>query len=277
MVETTIWHQLRVLDGKADEDSVDRLVAELGKQGEADILAFSEALAEALWQLDTERHFNQPVRDIDDPEDELLPLSSDTFLYLRCAVVAAGRQRYDQVLADPSALAGEWDFSEAELLLEAAPQAYEAVTGLAWDHETALSPETGSNPTGWPTAQHQSHVPTDDDGPPWLAFSLGLDEGVSLSLEELLDEAAERVQADPEWRTWYDSLGVEEVEIFPLYTTGQSAPPKIRKGRRRVVAEFTRSTSELRRSSLTDSENAEAEIRELLQATRDALEARGSR
>ncbi|MEU0414745.1 DUF4240 domain-containing protein [Streptomyces griseorubiginosus] len=278
MVEAEMWQQLRVLDGKADEESVDSLVAELSQQNETDIVAFSEALAEALWRLDTEAHFNQPVRDIDDPEDEeTLPLSDDAFLYLRCAVIAAGRERYEQVLFDPTALAGEWDFSEAELLLEAAPRAFEAVTGLSWDHETEFSPETGSNRNGWPTGEDQGGASSPEEEPSWLVCSLGFDEGVTPSSEEQIDEAAERLQTDPEWRAWYDTLGVEEVEILPLYTKEPSEPPKVRRGRRTIVAEFTRSPNALRRPGLTDTENAEAEIRELLQATRDALEARQPR
>ena len=76
-------------------------------------------------------------------------MSADAFLHLRCAVVAAGRATYEQVLADPSQLAGMWDAEEAEDLLFVAAAAWGRLTGENWEHETVVDFEIGSNQTGW--------------------------------------------------------------------------------------------------------------------------------
>jgi hypothetical protein len=275
MDEKNMWKHLRVLGGHVDEETFEQLVAELCDLSGPQIVAFSEALAAVLYRLDTAAHFHQPVRDISDPPGSpVLPMTDDMFLFVRCAVVAAGRKRYEAVLANPSALAGTWDVSDAQLLLEAAPQAYEEVTGHPWAHETAVSPDTGSNTEGWPesestpTATKQVKTATPQD---WLKIPVGWD-GVkpSAPFEYFLDQTVKRVAAEPRWTEWFFSLGVEEVWLFPLYTT-QRADPKIRKGRRKVQAEFTRTPDEIWRPGLTDEENAEVEVRELLQSTYDAL------
>lgn len=79
-----------------------------------------------------------------------IPLTEDGFLYARCAVVAAGQYRYEQVLADPTTFAGTWD-TDGEALLNAAPTAWARVTGTPWEHEEPVSYESGSNASGgWP-------------------------------------------------------------------------------------------------------------------------------
>lgn len=223
-----MWAHLSVLGGRVDEESVERLVARLSALDEDEILAFSDELALALWRLDTEAHFRQPVHDVEDPPGAApLPMSSDAFLYLRCAVVGAGRERYEQALTDPAALAGEWDCADGELLLTVAPRAYETVSDYAWDHESPVSVETGSNHAGWPgagTAAVSSAFPA---GPVraarWLYLGTGWD-GVDLGspFRYWQDQAADRLDGDREWRAWFESLGVEEVWLFPLYTTGSS-------------------------------------------------------
>lgn len=112
------------------------------------ITGFADRLAEALYGLDTPELADQPVWDADqDPEaDKPLPLSDDAFLYVRCAVVATGREAYERVRADPEALAGQWDL-DWEDLLYLAPRAYERATGEEWDQESPVSYETGS---AWP-------------------------------------------------------------------------------------------------------------------------------
>jgi hypothetical protein len=78
-------------------------------------------------------------------------MSADTFLYARCAVVLAGRERYLQVIEDPAAFRAFTDVAsqDADLLLDVASEAYEEATGEEWSHVEPFDYETGSNQEGW--------------------------------------------------------------------------------------------------------------------------------
>ncbi|MFK8845304.1 DUF4240 domain-containing protein [Streptomyces sp. Ac-502] len=100
------------------------------------VTGFAEQLSWALYRLDR--------RELG------LGLSGDSFLYTRCAVVAAGREVFDAVLRDPGAFtpfaAG---FIWAESLLCAPDQAYERITGEEWDRDTRYSYDSYANTAGW--------------------------------------------------------------------------------------------------------------------------------
>jgi len=149
MPETEFWKLVDVLGGSTDDDAVERLTGVLRAGGRKQAVAFQERLAATLFDLDREVLFRQGVRFVDDPPDAApIPLSSDSFLYLRAGIVAKGRQVVEQVLADPAVLtASQWE--ECEVLLYAAEEA------VGEEIETAVSYETGENEQHWPP-------PTDD-------------------------------------------------------------------------------------------------------------------
>lgn len=144
MSEDRFWNLVAVMGGQAGDDAVARLTQALLACQRKDVIAFQERLARVLYTLDREELADQPVRLTGDPSSgKPIPLSDDTFLYLRAGIVASGRDRYLAVLADPSLLAsGEWD--ECEKLLYVA----EEIVGDAID--TEMSYETGSNEQFWP-------------------------------------------------------------------------------------------------------------------------------
>jgi hypothetical protein len=155
----------------------DVLVERLAAMPVAAITGFADRLAEALHALDTPELADQPVWDVEqDPEaDEPLSPSDDAFLYTRCAVVASGRETYERVRAEPTALAGRWDLGREDLLY-VAPRAYEQATGEEWDHESPVSYETGS---AWPedASAPLGHGPWRDSGMThveWLRVRLDL-------------------------------------------------------------------------------------------------------
>ncbi|RKE07812.1 DUF4240 domain-containing protein [Catellatospora citrea] len=152
MSEQDFWALVDVMGGRTDHEAVARLRDALSALRSKDVVAFHRRFVERLHELDREVLAEQPVRWVDDPSDSL-PLSDDSFLYLRAGIVAMGRATYESVLTDPTVLArGRWD--ECEELLYLADE----VTGT--DIETALSFETGSNTRHW-------SVHTEPEREPW--------------------------------------------------------------------------------------------------------------
>lgn len=117
----------------------------LGRAGEDEIKAFEDLMARHLHDLDRSELAALPSSATG------LPLSSDSFLYCRTAVVLAGEGAYRSVLADPEQFRRftEPGGPEAEFLLYVAQHAYESSTGREWEHVSPLDYDTGSNPDGW--------------------------------------------------------------------------------------------------------------------------------
>lgn len=146
MPEDEFWELIAVLEGSSDEDAVGRLTEALRAGGKRKAVAFQERLAATLHELDREVLFQQPVRWADDPDGDVIPLSHDSFLYLRADIVAKGKQVVEQVLANPAALLDRaWD--DGEMLLSAADEAVED------EIETRISYETGSNEQHWTSVE----------------------------------------------------------------------------------------------------------------------------
>ncbi|MFC8190108.1 DUF4240 domain-containing protein [Cellulomonas sp. NPDC057328] len=141
--EDEFWRLIDVLGGSSDDEAVERLTEALRARGRRTAIAFAERLAIVLHDLDREVLADQPVRWSDDDEDDdPIPLSDDSFLYLRADVVARGREMVERVLADPEVLLQHrWDDGEALL--------YAADEAAGRDIETRVSYETGSNEAHW--------------------------------------------------------------------------------------------------------------------------------
>ncbi|QGQ20687.1 DUF4240 domain-containing protein [Cellulomonas sp. JZ18] len=163
MGEDEFWRLVDVLEGSSDEDAVARLVEALRAQGRRRAVAFAERLAVVLHDLDREVLATRPVRWSDDDEDDdPIPLSDDSFLYLRADVVAHGREMVAAVLADPDVLLEHrWDDGEALL--------YAADEAAGREIETRVSYETGSNAAHWSARYEADDVPF---VPPVVALSV---------------------------------------------------------------------------------------------------------
>ena len=145
------WNLIATTGGSIDEESAEALSTRLALRPAEEIVQFADHLASLLYDLDSPTAAAQLVTDPTAGEDPF-ELSDDLFLYARCAVVAAGRDAYERVLADPTALAGEWPVFDGEFLITVAPTAYEMATGEEYDHEPPVSYETGSNSGLWESA-----------------------------------------------------------------------------------------------------------------------------
>ncbi|MFF8865863.1 DUF4240 domain-containing protein [Streptomyces sp. NPDC015139] len=151
MTWADFWAWIGTLDGRADEAGCGRLAAELSKRPVSDIQGFAERLAEALYRLDQEKFGTLPVADLTLRDGEPFPQSADSFLYARCAVVAAGRSVWESVFFDVGRFAPYTASThDGEFLLYVPDQAYELATGREWDRSTRHCVETFSNRDGWP-------------------------------------------------------------------------------------------------------------------------------
>ena len=99
---------------------------------------FEDLLAEKLFQLDTRAHAKAAY-----PEGTF---SEDGFLYVRAAVVAAGKKASQEVWQHPERMPADEDF---EPLLSLAALAFEKKTGYAFDYLPTVSYETYANQEGW--------------------------------------------------------------------------------------------------------------------------------
>ncbi len=115
MPESTFWSLIDLLDGKADDAGCERLKRELSSSDGAAIDAFERLLYTALATLDTSDHRDPPVQD-EVPIESELTFSDDTFLYVRCDVVASGRDTWLYVANNPAAMAQPWDICSERLL-----------------------------------------------------------------------------------------------------------------------------------------------------------------
>ncbi|WP_046494126.1 DUF4240 domain-containing protein [Streptomyces odonnellii] len=112
------------------------LTARLVNGPTSDVIGFAEQLSWALYRLDRKEYGEG--------------LSGDAFLYTRAAVVAAGREEYENVLRCPDRFVPyASDLVWAEALLYVPDKAYEHITGEEWDRSTHYSYESYSNTAGW--------------------------------------------------------------------------------------------------------------------------------
>lgn len=161
MTPEHFWELIGVLEGSVDDVSINRLVDELAKLPSSEIESFDDLLHEGVHGLDGPDWYSQSTTDpgITELQLEALlaevlagegddALRTDGFLFARAAVVAAGCEAYQRVVADPKQFAGERD-SRAQALLFVAQRAFERVDEGYYDHVPPLDVTTGSNRTLW--------------------------------------------------------------------------------------------------------------------------------
>lgn len=137
------WRLIGLLDwsfeDKNDDEVVEPLIQALSTLSIANIYQFADWLTEKLWHLDTADHARVFIE-----EDGFL--STDDFLYARCAVVANGEEYYNQILKSPSDMPFEVTF---ESLLYLPQEAFERKTGEKMVYVPLFNYETYSNQVGW--------------------------------------------------------------------------------------------------------------------------------
>ena len=145
--------QQRLDVAAAEEDLVARAQVEvgaaLGADELADVLRHVYLDHEVLRRLDHRVIAKQKWRDVSEPRwlPRIPGISADGFLYARCAAVLQGPEAVAGIVEDPRRFRTRWDDS-AEALLYVAGEAWEAVTGRTYEHQSPINYETGRNPDG---------------------------------------------------------------------------------------------------------------------------------
>lgn len=142
MNEDRFWEIIARLDwGKAGNDDavIEPAIRHLSGMSEAAILSFHDLLSEKLYLLDGRDYAEHSVAEGEG-------ISSDLFLYARCAVLANGRALYEQVLENPAAFPKDLYF---EAIMDIPKRAWLRKTGSSFEHLPMYNYETGFNPSGW--------------------------------------------------------------------------------------------------------------------------------
>jgi predicted DNA-binding WGR domain protein len=149
MSEDVFWRIIGLFNWKKtgdDEAVVEPAVKVLAQMPVDQIERFDDILAEKLYALDTETHAREIGEEAYRPGKYFSP---DWFLYVRCCVVANGREFFETVVRTPTEMPKDMEF---ESLLSVAPTAFERKTGEEFVHISALSYESFSNREGWPNS-----------------------------------------------------------------------------------------------------------------------------
>jgi len=144
LTEERFWEIIALFDWSDEEDNeavMEPAVEVLSKMSIASIYQFQDTLSEKLRQLDTEIHAQVFMNK--HPKGHL---SVDDFLYVRCCVVANGKEFFERILQHPEEMPQDLTFSA---MLHVASKAYERKTGRAFHYVPALDYETYSNEQGW--------------------------------------------------------------------------------------------------------------------------------
>ncbi|MEM8528303.1 MAG: DUF4240 domain-containing protein [Bacteroidota bacterium] len=139
--ETSFWKVIEQLDWEATEanDVLAPAVQYLSYFSSDHILKFYDLLSEKLYLLDGEQYADFSVQEEDS-------FSADLFLYARCAVVANGRNFYENVLNHPKHFPKNLYF---EALLDLPSRAYALREKHPLNYVPKFMYETGFNVEGW--------------------------------------------------------------------------------------------------------------------------------
>ena len=147
MCEDVFWEVIDRFNWKkeGDDDEVMKpAIKFLASLTEEDIFKFHDIMAQKLYDIDGEV-WGKNVEAACDGY-----LSGDFFLYVRCCVVANGKEFYEKVRAHPDEMPGDLEF---ESLLNLTSQAWAKKTKEDeedYPHLTDVDYETFSNKANWP-------------------------------------------------------------------------------------------------------------------------------
>jgi Protein of unknown function (DUF4240) len=141
------WDMIALLDWNQPEGDDAAIVAPavraLASGPVRHIFEFADLLSEYLYRLDTQAH---AVQLGEEAWKAGRYFSVDNFLYARSCVVANGKEKYHQVLKNPTLMPKDMTF---EALLYVPSEAYELKMSKQYSYSPAFLIETYSNKAGW--------------------------------------------------------------------------------------------------------------------------------
>lgn len=154
MDEEVFWEIIKSFDWNktGDDDAVLRpAVKRLVTMTVEDIYLFADILSEKLFKLDGIVYASEIGDESYKGEGE--HFSVDYFLYVRCCVVANGKDFFKHILGNPTQMPKDMDF---EALLYLPAMAYNKKTkSEGYDYEPKFDFETFSNVDGWNTNKNK--------------------------------------------------------------------------------------------------------------------------
>lgn len=145
--EEEFWRIITMLDWKYegnDEKVIKPAITYLSKKSNEEIYMFCEILSKLLYDLDGFEYAKNIGDDSYVNDDEYF--SVDNFLYVRCCVIANGKEYYYKVLNTPEKMPKDLEF---EPLLYIADEAYELKNSKELNYFTKYSYETFINSKKW--------------------------------------------------------------------------------------------------------------------------------
>ena len=245
------WDLIALTGGGCDEEALRPLRRALRRASARRVEAFGADMVRALAAIGTPEHARQDVRDVSEPDGRALPMSDDVFLYVRCAVVGAGRDAWQRVVDDPAAMSGAWAVADGELLLSLVEELHDEKVGVAW------------TPDGQPAW-----------APGWLDWRGGNDVGVPWSAVHgwALSGLLEGLTEDPAWQEWWAASRRPRLEVNHFRTPEPAEGVTVRRRKDRVVVSLERDCAALHSDEVaTLVAEAEAEVREPIEAVARAL------
>lgn len=148
MKDETFWSIISLLyfnDENDEEEILEPAVSVLAKMSVKDIKEFEEALSYKLYLLDTKEHAKN-IGEYSYKEETQDYFSADLFLYIRCSVIAKGKEYFELTLKKPQNMSED---NSLEPLLSLASEAYTRRTGKEFEYITGCDYESFSNIEGW--------------------------------------------------------------------------------------------------------------------------------
>jgi len=144
--DNLFWEVISKIDWteEGDQERMKPAIDFLSKKKVSEIKQFQENLSYKLYLLDTKKHA-QNIGEDSYKEDHSY-FSVDNFLYVRCCVIANGKEYFKSVLKNPKEMPKDGDF---EPLLYITEEAYEKRMNRELEYETGCDYETFSNIKGW--------------------------------------------------------------------------------------------------------------------------------
>jgi len=146
MSEQEFWECISLLDWEQEGNNqkvTEPLIWHLSQLSNEKILGFEEILAQKLHALDGVVYAQETGENWSNSE---IHFSVDIFLYVRCCVVANGKEVYENILQNPKLMPKDLDF---EPLLYVASKAYHLKNQAEIPVLTSVSYETYSNQKAW--------------------------------------------------------------------------------------------------------------------------------